>query len=246
MATISITVPRSWNELTDQQLYFLYRLICENIDSSQIKTLCLLKWANIKIKHRYADGYEVKRGKDSFVVTPELLAVAINALDWIDDFPAVPVRISKIKRNKALPADLQGVPLEKYLYCDNLYQGFLHTQNHSLLLDMARILYNAPRLHLNQIEKISIFYWWTALKSLLSHSFPTFFQPAGVSSQADMLNENIGQQLREAMNTQIRALTKGDITKEKEVLSMDLWRAFAELEAQAKEYEEIKRKYPTQ
>lgn len=56
--------------------------------------------------------------------------------------------------------------------------------------------------------------------------------------------KNIGEQVTEAMNAQIRALTKGDITKEKEVLAMDCWRALTELNAQAKEYEELNRKYP--
>ena len=37
----------------------------------------------------------------------------------------------------------------------------------------------------------------------------------------------------------IRALTKGDITKEKEILSLDTWRALTELNAQAKEYKQI-------
>ena len=53
----------------------------------------------------------------------------------------------------------------------------------------------------------------------------------------------LGRRLQEAMNAQIRALTKGDITKEREVLSMDTWRALAELDAQAKEYEELKKQY---
>ena len=45
------------------------------------------------------------------------------------------------------------------------------------------------------------------------------------------------------MNNQIRALTKGDITKEAQVLAMDVWRALTELDAQAKEYDELKRIY---
>ena len=45
------------------------------------------------------------------------------------------------------------------------------------------------------------------------------------------------------MNAQIRALTKGDITKEKEVLNMDTWRALFELDAQAKEAQELRNKY---
>lgn len=242
--TISINVPRSWNELTNQQLYYLYRLFTENLETTQCKVLCLLKWGNIKVQHRYTSGYVVKHNNDTFVLSPEDLASAASALDWIDEFPSSPVRISTIKGHKAVSADFQGVELEKYLYCENLYQGYIRTTNHALLADMGRQLYSAPNLRFNQIEKINIFYWWAALKSLLATSFPNFFQPLGISSSSDLMSEDIGRQLMNAMNTQIRALTKGDITKEKDVLKMDVWRAFAELDAQAKEYEEFKRKYP--
>lgn len=51
----------------------------------------------------------------------------------------------------------------------------------------------------------------------------------------------IGEVLRTAMNVQIRALTGGDTTKEEAVLSMDTWRALTELDAKAKEVEDIKR-----
>ena len=50
------------------------------------------------------------------------------------------------------------------------------------------------------------------------------------------------KQLQDNMNTQIRALTGGDITKERDVLSMDCWRALTELDAKAKDYEELSRK----
>ena len=44
------------------------------------------------------------------------------------------------------------------------------------------------------------------------------------------------------MNAQIRALTKGDVTKEAEVLALDTWRALTELNVQAKEYKELNAK----
>ena len=47
--------------------------------------------------------------------------------------------------------------------------------------------------------------------------------------------------LQESMDAQIRALTKGDVTKEAEVLQLDTWRALTELNAQAKEYEELRK-----
>ena len=43
------------------------------------------------------------------------------------------------------------------------------------------------------------------------------------------------------MNTQICALTGGDITKEKEVLEMDCWRALTELNAKAKDNEDLEK-----
>ena len=42
----------------------------------------------------------------------------------------------------------------------------------------------------------------------------------------------------------IRALTKGDITKEPEILALDTHRALTELDAQAKEYKEFNAKFP--
>ena len=41
--------------------------------------------------------------------------------------------------------------------------------------------------------------------------------------------------LEDAMYAQIRVLTKGDITKEAEILSLDTWRVLTELNTQAKE-----------
>lgn len=241
--TISLVVPKSWQELTDTQLYYIYNLFADNLSPSQIKTFCLMKWGKVSVVCRYGKGYLLQHGKTQFVVSAELLADAIHALDWIDDLPTTPVRISSIKGAKAVDVSFMGVPFEKYLYCDNLYQGFLKTQNHALLAQMAEVLYDKENIKINREEKISIFYWWAALKSFLSRTFPTFFQPMYVDGDDFHDDTNIGAKLQDAMNAQIRALSKGDITKEKDVLGMDTWRALTELQAQAEEYEEIKRKY---
>ena len=52
--------------------------------------------------------------------------------------------------------------------------------------------------------------------------------------------KDIGEELRQAMNAQIRALTGGDITKEAAILQMDCWRALTELDAKAREAEEMR------
>ena len=170
---------------------------------------------------------------------------SVGKLDWIVEIPEYPVRISRIRKHAALPADFQGVEFEKYIYCDNLYQGYLSTQKQELLNEMAGILYNAPGIKTNAAEKLSTFYWFASLKELFSRTFPSFLRPTGSMTSENLLEQGapLGRRLQEAMNAQIRALTKGDITKEREVLSMDTWRALAELDAQAKEYEELKKQY---
>ncbi|WP_407403442.1 hypothetical protein [Sodaliphilus sp.] len=244
---VNIDLPKSWAELTDAQLYYVYNLLAENLSGAQIKTYCLFLWAKIKIVCRYGDGYLLRKGKLEFYASAPIIHDAIHALDYIEDIARpMPVRISTIKKHKALDAQFIGVPFERFLYIDNLYQGYLHSQQHSLLDEMGNLLYDAEGLSLNRAEKMNVFYWWMALKDMFNARFPNFFVPVQSDDQNLMGNTKpISRQLQEAMDAQIRALTKGDITKEREVLAMDTWRALTELDALAKESEEIRRKYGT-
>ena len=107
---------------------------------------------------------------------------------------------------------------------------------------MAAHLYGTSRL--NAAERINIFYWFASVKAMLALEFKNFFQPMQNDS-SNMIESNKTQYeiLKEAVNAQIRALTKGDVTKEKEVLAMDTWRALTELDAQAREYEQLKKQH---
>ncbi len=245
---IYITVPKSWQELDDNQLYYVYNLFGDNLSIDQLKVYCFFAWSKLKIRCRYGDGYLARLGKTEFFLSVEVVASAIHALDFLEAIPDVPVRISTIKRRHAADSQLVGFAFDRYLYCENLYQGYLQTQNQALLVEMAKLLYDTDKIELNQAEKVSVFWWWMAVKQLFSRQWPHFFQ--GVSNDGNLLHADsnrppTAQQLQDAMNGQIRALTKGDVTKEKEILAMDCWRALTELDAQAREYDELNRRYPS-
>ncbi|MBR3564737.1 MAG: hypothetical protein IKN91_00190 [Paludibacteraceae bacterium] len=143
---------------------------------------------------------------------------------------------------KAPAADLAGVPFRDYLYCDNLYTGYLHTQNADLLTDIARQLYHATTLTLSKEESVSIFYWFASLKAYYQRRFSYLFSTE--PTQGDNLltpMQTTEQRLQTAMDNQIRALTKGDVTKETEVLNTDTLRALTELNAMAREYQDLER-----
>lgn len=242
--TMKISLPKDWSELDDQQLYYVFNLIGDNLAAEQVKTYCLFRFGKIKMICRFGNGYIVKADKEEYLVTAETVTMAISSLDYLDDVPAKPVRISKIKGNQAMDPLLKESDFQSYLYVENLYQGFLVTQQHDLLNQMGHILYGNEKLILSKAEKLNVFYWWTALKLFFAKQFPNLFRE-GANEGSNLIGDtrSLSQKMNEAMNNQIRALTKGDITKEEKVLQMNLWRALTELDNLAREAAELDRKF---
>lgn len=244
MQTISINfiVPQGWHELSDKQLRYVYQLIAGDFATDEMKTLCLLQWSGTKVIGRQESGsYLLKKGKILFDVTPLTIAELLVNLDWLGVTPTSPVRPSKMNRCQALAADFQGVPFETFIVCDNYFQGYLQTQQDYLLDEIGRIVYQDAKLKFLPWQRIAIFYWMVALKDLFARQFHEFFQPAGSATDGNLLGSSTPS-VQDAMNAQIRALTKGDVTKEAEVLALDTWRALTELNAQAREYKELNAK----
>jgi len=240
MQTISINfiVPQGWQELSDKQLRYVYQLIAQDFATDEVKTLCLLRWSGTKVIGRQESGsYLLKKGMSLFEVTPLTIAELLPHLDWLGSLPTAPVRLSKINRSPALPADFSEVPFETFIICDNLYQGYLSTQNDELLDQLGSTLYGKD-IVFKPYERISIFYWFASLKDSFANKYPDFFQPTEAATGGNLLGAP-SMNVEEAMNAQIRALTKGDVTKESEVLALDTHRALTELNAQAREYKQL-------
>lgn len=246
--SINFLVPQGWHELSDKQLRFVYQLLADDFATDEVKALCLLQWSGTKVIGRQDNGsYLLKRGKIIFEVTPLTLAELLPYLDWLASLPTAPVRLSKINRKLALPADFSEVPFETFIICDNFYQGYLQTQDDELLDQLGATLYGSSTQSLgsakNSIdfkpyERISIFYWFASLKDWFARKYSDFFQPVEAATGGNLLRAP-SMNVEAAMNAQIRALTKGDVTKEAEVLALDTHRALTELNAQAREFREL-------
>ena len=123
MQTISINfiLPQDWQELGDKRLRYVYELIAAEHTTDEIKTICLLRWSGTKVIGRQETGTcLLKKGKLLFEVTPVSLGELLPHLAWLSSRPTAAVRISKINRQQALPADLKGVPSATDIICDNL------------------------------------------------------------------------------------------------------------------------------
>ena len=238
--TFSFPLPKSWAELTPEQLTYVCFLLSEGYDAAAIRSFCLLRWSGIKVLAAQGrNNYLVQYGGQMGLLSASQVAAAANGLSFLDELPQPPVRLEYINGHRALPADLTGVPFEKYLCLDNLYQGFLRTQDEGIIRDMAAILYDAEDIRLTKAQTVEVFYWFASVKTMLRNRFTSLFQPFDPTHDNMLGGASLAIHLQEAMDAQIRALTKGDVTKEAEVLQLDTWRALTELNAQAKEYEEL-------
>ena len=183
MQTINLIVPKGWHELDDKQLRYLFGLLADDYSSAEVRTLCLFCWSGLKVHYRHNSYFVVRPGKREFTLSATQVAEAIETMKWLDEIPSFPVRLSHIGQSTALPADFLSVPFEKYIYCDNLYQGYLHTKNDSLIDEMMKVLYPDCNSKGLSLEGISIFYWFASLKQYFAKTFNHFFQqPSGSDS----------------------------------------------------------------
>lgn len=256
---IHLTVPNGWHELTQNQLRFLLETIADiqtaNRDkvftsqddyaaqtSAQVATLCLMRWTGLKVSCPYADGYLMTLDGDEIFLTAAQLSAVAEKLSWTNSIPSVPVRLDQIDGATAVTADLSsGFPFDSWLTCENYWQIYQATGDDQWLRKMAAVLYAKEDISPDAAETLGVFYWWAAVKDMVAAMFPHLFCSAAGDDQTPPTYD----EMRRTIDTQLRALTKGDITKERHILSMETMRALTELDAQAREYEEIKQKYPT-
>ena len=245
MEIFNITLPSNWAELSDKQLHIVYRLFARDLSAAEIKTLCLMKWNGLKVLSQLPDKrFLIRRGKEEVILSTRQIQQATSDLDFLDSFAPMPVRIAQIGKYHALPADFEKVPFEQFLYVENLFQGYLNTQSDELLLQMAQVLYASDHVKPDKAQLVGIFYWMASLKQYFAGLFSNFYKPAGANSDGNLLGggqSDLYSQLRDSTNAMIRALTGGDITKEAAIMKMDTWRALTELDAKAREAEEIRK-----
>jgi len=255
---VNITVPKSWADLSQDQLRFLLQTMVDvqqanrNVgfrsvedyaaqSSAQVATLCLLKWSGLRVICPYADGWLMAHDDKEFKITTETMAAAITHLAWVRNLPGEPVRLDVVDGANGVPADISSdFTFDNWLSCEALWQAYQISPDENMLRQMAEILYHKDGINPDPAETLGIFYWWAAVKTMVSEMFPYFFKPS-----ADEAESTSADSIRRCMDAQIRALTKGDITKESTVLAMEAIRALTELDAQAREYDELNKKYPS-
>ncbi|MCM1297768.1 MAG: hypothetical protein NC311_19700, partial [Muribaculaceae bacterium] len=187
---VNLTVPKSWSELTQEQLRYLLRTMVEvqranskrgyaspgdyaSQCAAQVATLCFLKWSGLKLLCAVRDGWLVAHGEDEFTLTTAQLAGAIAHLAWAKELPHEPVRLDEIDGARAVAADLSaGFSFNDWLSCETLWQAYQLTSDDGMLRKMAAILYGKEDINPDEAGTLGVFYWWASVKTMVSGMFP--------------------------------------------------------------------------
>ena len=238
--------PRSWRELSQDQLRYVFGLLGTFSDLTQIKTFMFMRFCGIQVQKWTSKGVfcfmRSRFGRRKFfTITANQVQSLIHQFDFIDSFDTMNVRLDSIRGCRAVDVNLHGISFIDYLSAETAFQVYLSSKKMENIDTLARILYrkrngDAPkRLKLNIAERTSVFAWYCYVKAEFARQFPSFFRPAG--------SEPTKWDLLKMANVQLRALTQGDVTKEEMIKNMDCWRALTELNEKAREAAEFETKY---
>lgn len=257
MANIELSAPQSWRELTQEQLRYVFFLLATFADMTVVKTYMFVRFTGISIlcKNRYgwkcAYKPEGKRRHEAFYLAPWQINSFIKQLSWVDSTETMDNRLDVVQDLQAVhpllqedPETKRVIPFGDYLCMEQQYQLFNSTRNEQHIDKLASFLYRHPdfsrpsQLSLTQGERLATLAWFAHIKHVMSFAFKHFFRK--VNDERDISELSV----LESINTQIRALTDGDVTKEQQVKQTDCWRALTELDAKAREAEEFRKKFP--
>lgn len=239
---VNLRIPEGWGKLTQDELRGALRLYTllggKGMDS--VKTAFLCRANNMTVIRKTDIGWLCTVGRDRFILNADLLPDIFSHMEWLDRPEQMTDRLQHIGQYEARDMWLRTLPFGHYLMLENFYQAFLASEDTTLLLRMARLLYNVPDdagdFQPEPYELNATFMWYTAVKKRFAEEFPNFLKPVNGQETGTAASQ------KEIMNAQIRILTKGDITKNDAILKSDTWSALLELDALAKEAEDFKNK----
>lgn len=267
--SIDIYAPTSWRKMTQQQLRYVLTLLSMWEDMDRVKTYMLIRFSGIHICG-YTERVTRDQPKAFicwfrpawwkprrwFTLEPWQVASLISQFDFIDQFDGMDVRLERIHGCRAVDDILDHYPFGDYLMAEQYYQLAVSSGKPEMIEKLACFLYlhrgivklnhfpwrwigwvHPQRLSLSPAEQMGTLRWFAHVKSYFAERWPYFFR------RVDTDIEELDIDIVGAMDTQIRALTDGDITKESLIKSLPCWRALTELNEKAREAKEFHEKY---
>lgn len=242
---IDVSLPNGWSELSQKQLRFVFDIIARGESKESLITLCFLRWSGVRVlaHDRKSGRYLLSFGKQIFGVSSVEMTQWMRPLGWLAEMPDYPVCIRKVGRHKSVEPSFSEVPYDKYVDSVFLWNNFVSSESDQVIKMLVKVLYGFKPKRLKPWLKINVIYWISSLNNYLAAEYPHLFGKAAKNADGTgSLGGGSTVPVLESVNAMIRALTKGDVLKEKDVLKVDTHRALNELEALGREFDDLKAK----
>jgi hypothetical protein len=248
---LHLTAPRSWKELTPKQMVYVSWLMTRRqLTPEEIRAYAFVRFTGIRVLHKTAGYWSCHYRKRFFTLSPEQVLSFTRQFAWLTSGISEVTPLPRLKGIAHQDLRLRDLPFVQYLACENYYQAFIHTKDEKYLNRLIASFYlgdekfddsqtpeRAERFRTLPFHvRNTVFLWYYGLKSVFQTHFPCLFQKVKCILEDE---EPQAPDMRGQINSMIRALTGGDVTKTKAIYRTETWAALAELDARALEYREM-------
>ena len=239
--SFNVPLPTSWQELTQEQLLAVFRLMAYGESGPALMTQAFLIFSGLK-----PEGEDIYRNYAGFLfkIGVNQIAAAALHLEYLTTPPTAAVRLDHALDGTPCKtgADFEDATFGEFLHADGLFLMYLNNPeaNADRLAEIAEMLYPGigRAAAASPLMNANIIVWLTGLKHQLTGMYHYLFA-APAAADYEETPEEAAARRRRATLSMIRALTGGDITKENDILQTAAHSALNELNEKAREAKEL-------
>jgi len=217
---LNITLPGSWAELSEKQLYFVSKLLYMEVPELELLTRCFLEFAGITILSKDPeivitdDATEgelcywfKKSGTGRFYLDVDMATTLIHHLDFLVTEITLFKNPAKIGKYAGCNFKLYGISLEEWLVVDQMYIGYAKTRRVEFLDNMLAVLYHLPGEKWDEQTNLAtraarfksmpeytryiVFLWYTSCKLWLKGKYFYLFDSSDTGDASQSANDYV-------------------------------------------------------
>jgi len=101
--TINVLIPTCWNEMTQEQLRFVFASLALNLDIVEVQMLCFMKFAGCKLSCKEGEEYVTLLCKDdSHRLSYEQVMNGVYGLNFLSEIPSYPIHLDVVDGHEAV------------------------------------------------------------------------------------------------------------------------------------------------
>lgn len=246
MRNISLSLPKSWEELTEHQLLFVSREMTKEQTKSEflLKTfVCISGLSLLEGKSGDSTFLFTKKGELPFPLTSDQLAEFIHECDFLLEKITEITPIKKIAKRRAYDFMMYEACFDEFISALNFFTAFQHTKDEIWLDKLCVVLY--PRYkwsdenpdkdakRFSKIEfhiKYTAFLWFCGLMNVIARECPDMYSEGSSDAEVDIKDNILGM---------LNLLSDEDVTKHQDLLKVKMWDALYMMNTKAKNINRI-------